>query len=211
MSVLFDSGSKVITIYPTFAQELGLSIRQINVRAQKINGTILNTFGIVVAVFSVIEKANRVRFFEKTFLVANISLEMVFGILFLILSNADINFSGWKLRWRTSTTKKALSTTRYIEIVGNIKFAAGVLDPEHKTYIVHVESDSSVASLSSFPLELHVDLFYRPRMFGLVAKKTFLKISAKYSDLTDVFSPNLGSKFHEHTGINNHAIKLVDD
>ena len=42
-----------------------------NIRAQKIDGTTLDTDGMVVAAFSVTDKANRVRFFEKTFLVAN--------------------------------------------------------------------------------------------------------------------------------------------
>ena len=43
------------------------------------------------------DKANRVRFFEKIFLVANVSPEVVFGMLFLTLSGADVNFLGWEL------------------------------------------------------------------------------------------------------------------
>ena len=38
---LFDSGSEVNTIYPTFAKELGLPIRLTNVEAQKIDGITL--------------------------------------------------------------------------------------------------------------------------------------------------------------------------
>ena len=56
----------------------------------------LNIFGIVVTVFSIMGKANQVRFFEKTFLVANISLEVVFEMPFLILNDIDIDFLGWK-------------------------------------------------------------------------------------------------------------------
>ena len=52
---------------------------------------------MVVTAFSVVDKANQVRFFEETFLVANISPEIVFGIFFFTLSGANINFSGWKL------------------------------------------------------------------------------------------------------------------
>ena len=97
MSSLFDSGSKVNAIHPTFAKELRLLIRPINVKAQKIDGITLNTYEIVVAAFSINDKANQVRFFEKTFLIANISPEVVFGILFLILSGGNIHFLGWKL------------------------------------------------------------------------------------------------------------------
>ena len=57
----------------------------------------LNIYGIVVAAFSVTDKANQIRFFEKIFLMANISLEVVFGMLFLILNDANIDFLDWKL------------------------------------------------------------------------------------------------------------------
>ena len=91
---LFDSGSKVNTIYLTFVQELGLSIRPTDVGAQKINGITLDTYGIVVATFSMTDKTNRVRFFEETFLVANVNPEIVFGMLFFTLSSANVDFLG---------------------------------------------------------------------------------------------------------------------
>ena len=47
---------------------------------------------MVVAAFLVTDKVNQVKFFEETFLVANVSLEEVFGIFFLTLSNADVDF-----------------------------------------------------------------------------------------------------------------------
>ena len=49
---------------------------------------------MVVAAFSLKDKANRVRFFEETLLVANVSPEIVLEMLFLTLNGADINFSG---------------------------------------------------------------------------------------------------------------------
>ena len=98
MLILLDLGSKVNVFYPTFARELGLHIRLTDIEAQKINGTTLDTFEMIVVAFSVTNKANQVKFFEETFLVANISPEIVLGISFLILSGADINFLGRKLR-----------------------------------------------------------------------------------------------------------------
>ena len=47
---------------------------------------------MIIAAFSVMEKANRVRFFEETFLVANVSPKVVLGMLFLILIGVDIDF-----------------------------------------------------------------------------------------------------------------------
>ena len=52
----------------------------------------LYVYGMVVTNFSVTDKVNRVRFFEETFLVANVSPEIVFGMPFLTLSDADIDF-----------------------------------------------------------------------------------------------------------------------
>ena len=98
VQALIDSGSGVNAIHLSFVKQLGLSIRPTNVRAQKIDGTTLDTHEMVVAAFSVEDKANRVRFFEETFLVANVSPEVVFGMLFLTLSNADVDFSGRDLR-----------------------------------------------------------------------------------------------------------------
>ena len=97
VQVLVDLGSEVNGIYPSFAKQLGLSIQPTDVGAQKIDGTTQDIHGMVVAAFSVVDKANRVRFFEETFLVANVSLKVVFGIPFLTLSGADVDFSGQKL------------------------------------------------------------------------------------------------------------------
>ena len=69
-----------------------------NIKAQKINNTMLNTYKIVVILFSMTDQANQIKFFETTFLVANVSSETVFEMFFLILSNVDVNFLGRKLR-----------------------------------------------------------------------------------------------------------------
>ena len=97
MSALLDSGSEVNAIHSTLAQELKLPIRPMDIRAQKIDDTMLDTFRIVVTAFSITNKANQVRFFKEIFLVANVSPKVVFKMLFLTLSGADVDFLGWKL------------------------------------------------------------------------------------------------------------------
>ena len=204
MSALLDSGSKVNAIHPILARKLGLPIRPTDVGAQKIDGNMLDTFEMVISAFSGTNKANQIRFFEEIFLVANVSLEVVLGIFFLTPSGADIDFSGRELQWKTYTTKEALSTTKHVELVGKKKFAAVALDPEYETYVVHV------AFFSFTPLvSLDVHPFRRPQISGLIAEETLTKVSAEYSDFADVFSSDLASELPEHTGINDHAIKLV--
>ena len=158
VQALINSESEVNPIYLSFVKQLGLPIRPTDVSAQKIDGTTLNTHGMVVAAFSVVDKANRERFFEKTFLVANVSPELVLGMPFLTLSGADIDFSDRELWSKTCITKEVFSTTRRVKLVGRNEFVAIVLDPEYETYIVHVASLSStpLASLKSIPLDVHL-------------------------------------------------------
>ena len=140
---------------------------------------------------------------------ANVSPEVVLGMLFLTLSGADVDFLDRELRWRTYTTKEALPTTRRVELVGKKEFAAAALDPESETFVVHVASLSSDASPSSSPLDVHPSR--RPQISGLIAEEAPTKVPAEYSDFADVFSPDLASKLPKHTGINDHAIELVDN
>lgn len=59
---------------------------------QKIDGIRLDTTKMIVVTFSMMDKANRVKFFKETFMIVNVSLEVVFRIFFLTLSNANIDF-----------------------------------------------------------------------------------------------------------------------
>ena len=89
-------------------------------------------------------------------------------------------------------------------------FAAAAFDPKYETYIVHIESVSSNTSSSFSPLELDVHSSRRHQVSGLIAKEALTKVPAEYSDFADVISPDLLSELPEHTGINDHAKKLVD-
>ena len=210
MSALFDSDSKVNVIYPTFAKEQSLSIRPTDIKVQKINGTTLDTYKMIIVAFSMMDKANQVRFLKQTFLLANVSLEVVFEMPFFILSDVDVDFSSRELWWKTYTIKKAFSTTKRIEVVGKKKFAAAALDPKYETYVVHVGLVSSVILPSSFPLELDVYTSCKPQISSLIAKKAPIKVSAKYLDFINIFSLDLASEFLKQTGINNYALELVD-
>ena len=104
---------------------------------------------------------------------------------------------------------RALPTTRRVELVGKKKFAAAALDPESETFIVHVASLSSNALPNFSPFDIYPSC--RPQISGLIAEKAPTKVSAKYSDFADVFSPDLASELPKHTAINDNAIELVDD
>ena len=86
---------------PGYASKLGLKIRPTNFRAQKIDGSILRTFEMVLASFQVEDTLRRARFFQETFLLADFNVEVVLRMPFLTLNNANIKFAQKKLTWRS--------------------------------------------------------------------------------------------------------------
>ena len=93
VQALIDSGTKVNAMTPGYASKLGLKARPIDVGVQKIDGSILKTFGMVLASFQIEDTLGRARFFQETFLLADLSIKVVLRMSFLILSNADIKFA----------------------------------------------------------------------------------------------------------------------
>ncbi len=201
---LLDSESEVNVMSQVFAQQLGLKIRKTNVGAQKIDGTTLETYGMVFSTFSVLDKDDRERFLKESFLLADVKPDIVLEISFLTMSNADIDFQTQDLQWRSYTIKNVLPTTKQVELIGKKEFTAAALDPEYEAFIVHV------AALSiDLGDEMHPSK--RVQIAHLKADEAPTKVPSKYADFADVFSPKLTAELPEHTEINNHAIESVDD
>ena len=147
VSALLDSGNEVNVMHPAFAKRLGFVVQAINVGAQKIADATLETYGMVVAAFSVTDQADRVKFFEETFLVANISPDVILEMLYFTLSGVDIDVPKWELWWRSYIIKEAFSTTKRVKLVRKKEFAIAALDPGHETFVVHVASFKSPSSI----------------------------------------------------------------
>ena len=125
---------------PAYAKQLGLWTQKTDIGAQKIDGSLLATYGIVIAAFQVINKLGRARFFQETFLLADTTMEVVLEMPFLTLNNADIQFAKKELTWRTYTTEDALPTTRRVKLINKKKFAKAALDENIETFVVYVSS-----------------------------------------------------------------------
>lgn len=143
MGVLIDSGSEVNVMMPVYASTLGLQVRKTDVGAQKIDGSLLEMIGMVIASLSLQDKLGRAWFFQKTFLLADSSMGVVLGMFFLTLNKADFRVAERELEWRSYITVEALPITRKVEIIDKKKFASAALDPEDETFVVHVASFSS--------------------------------------------------------------------
>lgn len=89
-------------------------MQKTNVGVQKIDGSTLETYGMVIVGFQVQDKFGRARFFQKTFLVADISVEVIFGMPFLIFSKVKVDFVKRKFTWKAYTTAEAWPTIKRV-------------------------------------------------------------------------------------------------
>lgn len=80
----------MILVYATI---LGLRLRPINVNVQKIDGLVLETYEMTLTSFLLQDSQEKVWFFEKTFSLTNIRIEVVLGMPFLTFNNRDIEFT----------------------------------------------------------------------------------------------------------------------
>ena len=96
VQALINSGSKLNVITPVYAAELGLMTQKTSVWAQKIDGLPLATYNMASARFLIPDSLKRFWFFEKTFLLADTNMEVVLGMSFFSLSNANVEFAELK-------------------------------------------------------------------------------------------------------------------
>lgn len=59
---------------------------------------------MVIAGFQVKNKLEKARFFQKTFLLADTSVEVIFEMPFLTFSKVEVDFTERELIWKTYTT-----------------------------------------------------------------------------------------------------------
>ncbi len=66
-------------------------------------------------------------------------MEVVLGMPFISLGNADVEFAELgKLTWRSYIVAKALPTTSWVEFIDKREFVKVVLDENSEIFVVHV-------------------------------------------------------------------------
>lgn len=74
-------------------------------------------------------------------MLADNSMEVVLGMFFLGLSNADIEFiEPRKLTWKSYTTAEALPATSRVELIDKKEFAKVALNKNLETFVVHISA-----------------------------------------------------------------------
>ena len=148
-------------------------------------------------------------------MLANTSVEVVLGILFLFLSNADFLFGAKELTWRSYTTEEALPTSRRVELIDKKKFAKEAMDENSKTFVVHVlalkaPKPAGMPIHPSRAAQIAAQSPSEPTLAAPQWDKTSTEISSEYSDYADVFSTDLAMELPENMGMNEHAIELME-
>lgn len=161
---------------------------------------------MVVSIFSMSNKNSKMRFFEKNFLLANVKPDIVLGIFFLTINNANVNFKAQNLQWRSYTTAKVLLTIRKIKLIEKKKFIIAILYSDYKTFVVYI----AIRNISLHIID-KIHSSSKAQIVYLKADEISIEIPSKYANFIDIFSPNLTTEFLKFIDINNHAIKLADN
>lgn len=185
IKTLISSDNKVNAMQPSFVSQIGFHIWKTDIGMQKIDNSRLKNFGMVYIFFSVNDKNKKSWFLEETLLLIDISINIALEMLFLTLSNIEINFINQDLKWRLYTIAEALSITRQVELIRKKQFENAALDPSDETFVVHV------AFLNSSNLGLEIYLFWKVQIASLKATEITTSIFSKYTDFADFFSKDL--------------------
>ena len=93
---------------------------------------------MVIARFSIQNKMHKIRFFEETFLLANISINIILEMSFLTFSNISIQFHTESFIWKSYSIAKTLLIARLVELIDKYKFAITALDKDFEIFIVYI-------------------------------------------------------------------------
>ena len=159
------------------------------------------------------DKLRRARLFQETFLLINVSVEVVLGMPFLTLSNADIQFLKEQLTWRFYPAAEVLPTTKRIELIDKNKFVKAALDENSETFVVHVAALGAPLSDMTIHLSRAAQILNSNLMqvAALKQEEAPTKVPAKYSDFSHIFSEKEALVLLERTKLNEHAIELEGD
>ena len=89
---MFDPQSEVNAITPVYIAYLGFKVQKSDVSTKKIDNSLQEIYGIVIATLQVLDKLAHSSFFQKTFLLAEISIQVVFACfsLFLVMLTSNL-------------------------------------------------------------------------------------------------------------------------
>ncbi len=159
---------------------------------------------MVVFPFSILNKDDKERFLEESFLLADVKPDIVLGMLFLTMSNTDVDFQARDLQLSSYTNGDVLLTNRWVELIRKKDFTIPAFNLGHEAFVVHIATVNVNLDDEVYPSR-------RAQIAHLKADEAPSKVSSEYADFADIFSLKLAADLLEHTGIKYYTIELVVD
>lgn len=159
-------------------------------------------YGMVITRFLTQDKLDKIRFFKKIFLFADIGMEVVFKMPFIAFSNTKIEFDTKSRTQRSYNIAKALPTTRRVKCIVKNEFIRAALDKDFETFVVYV------VALKVLETAVHSSRVYL--LAALQQNKAVTEILPEYTNYAYIFSSNLAMELPKNIGINKHGIKRIE-
>ena len=153
---------------------------------------------------------------------ANTKFEMILGMPFLKISNADMAFGKRPLMWKSYTTNKALLTTKQVQLVDPKEFVIAALDADSETFVEHVaiqkreemvmdpDRKAQIKAQSGTQTQSGAQIQSGIQVGTLLFDEAPTEVPAEYFNYSDVFSAENAAELLENTGMNEHAIELEE-
>lgn len=159
---------------------------------------------ITTAGFLLYDSQRRFQFFEKTLLFVDTIMEVVLRIVFLSLSNANLELDATKLTQKFYITVAALVIATTVKCLNQYQFVESEVDGNSNCFVIYVTVLKTLESvMSTYRL-------WAPLLASLQQEKALSKVPKKYIEYIDVFSPNLLIQLPEYIRTHKYAIKLVE-
>ena len=131
------------------------------------------------------------------------------------MSNADVAFGEGLLTLKSYTTKKALSITKWVQLVDPKEFVIAALDIVSEAFIVYIaireQEEMAMNSDKKAQIEGQSGAKSKIQVGALILNKAVTEVLAEYSNYNNIFLAENTVELSEHTKINNYAIKLEKD
>lgn len=92
----------------------------------------------MITLFLIDDKYKRFRFFKKTFLLADINIDIIFRLLFFTLSNVKTHFNNLKLKQKLYTIIKTFFIIKQVELVEKKEFVTKTLNSKDEIFVIYV-------------------------------------------------------------------------
>lgn len=127
---------KIITL--AFIFKLGFFIQKTNIKACKIDSSILVIYRIVVISILFSNKFGKLEFFEKIFFLTNTSIIVILRMSFIIMLDTNIQFINRKLIQKNYIIIKVLPTITKIKLINKQEFDRVILDKNFKSFKIYI-------------------------------------------------------------------------